>query len=85
MLQLLTGTTLSAAAVDEIVLQTIRDADADQDGVISRADFALFSDLFAWDSFTVPVRRAARDQYFLECAGGPALDGGEGPLAPGNG
>jgi Ca2+-binding EF-hand superfamily protein len=84
-LQLLTGTTLSAAAVDEIVLQTIRDADADQDGVISRADFALFSDLFAWESFTVPVRRAARDQYFLECAGGPALDGGEGPLAPGHG
>jgi len=84
-LKLLVGDTLSADAVDEIVLQTLRDADREGTGVISREDFAVFGDAYAWETFIVPVRRAARDQYFLECQGPALLDGGEGPLAPGHG
>jgi Ca2+-binding EF-hand superfamily protein len=58
---------LSEAAIEEIICQTIRDSDADKDGVISLDDFSKNVAAFcAWDTFTVPVRRAAREEYFLE-------------------
>ena len=66
MLQLLTGKSLSAAATDEIVRQTLAHSDKDGDGRISAEDFAACGrESYPWESFTVPVRRAARDNYFL--------------------
>ena len=80
-LSLLCGTALSSAAADEIVRATIVGADRDGDGRISEDDFSNARDAFPWDSFTVPVRRAARDQYFLDNGHslGPTLEGSEAP------
>ena len=80
-LSLLCGTALSSAAADEIVRATISSADRDGDGQISEEDFSNVRDAFPWDSFTVPVRRAARDQYFLDNGHslGPTLEGSEAP------
>ena len=67
---------LSEAAIEEIICQTIRDSDADRDGVISHEDFSKNVAAFcAWDTFIVPVRRAAREEYFLEEGRGGGDDG----------
>lgn len=80
-LGLLCGAALSAAAVDEVVRQTLASTDRDGDGRISEEDFNAVRDAFPWSGFTVPVRRAARDQYFLDNGHslGPTLEGPEAP------
>ena len=57
------------AAVDEVVRQTLADEDRDGDGKIGKEEFAASMDSYAWDSFTVPVRAAARREYFLDAPG----------------
>ena len=63
MLLMATGSALSEAAVKEVVAQTLQAADKDGDGVIGLEDWRAMP--YSWDAFTVPVRRAERDTYFL--------------------
>lgn len=63
MLLMATGKALSEAAVREVVAQTLAAGDRDGDGVIGLADWRAMP--YAWDTFSVPVRRAERESYFL--------------------
>lgn len=61
-LRMATGSALSAAALNEVAAQTLRAGDKDGDGVISLDDWRAMP--YAWDTFSVPVRRQEREVYF---------------------
>ena len=50
--------------MEDVVAQTIAAVDLDGDGKISLEDFRA-ARVAPWESFSVPVSRAARDSYFL--------------------
>ncbi len=66
-LRMATGSALSAAALDEVVAQTLRAGDRDGDGVIGLNDWRAIP--YAWDTFHVPVRRQERETYFASVQG----------------
>lgn len=61
-LRMATGSALSAAALSAVVAQTLKAGDRDGDGVINVDDWRAMP--YAWDTFSVPVRRQERDSYF---------------------
>jgi len=63
-LSMATGKELSEADIEDLVRQTIEATDKDMDGKISLGDFQQIS--IPWGSFTVPIRKSARESYFLK-------------------
>ena len=63
-LLMMTGASLSPASVDAIIMKTIAQCDADGDGRISSSDFLISMNEYPWDSFTVPVKKTSRQEYF---------------------
>jgi hypothetical protein len=61
---MMTGASLSPASVDAIIMKTIAQCDADGDGRISSSDFLISMNEYPWDSFTVPVKKTSRQEYF---------------------
>ncbi len=64
-LKMMTGASLSPAAAETLIQRTVQQTDMDGDGVISVADFKQSMALYPWHTFTVPVKKASREEYFL--------------------
>jgi Ca2+-binding EF-hand superfamily protein len=92
-LAMMCGSAPAAASVDAIVAKTLAQCDADGDGRISLLDFCVSMRFFKWDSFTVPVKKTSREQYFAmldertasQGGGGGGGGGGSGPGSAGGG
>jgi Ca2+-binding EF-hand superfamily protein len=68
MLQMMAGKSLSPSGVDAVIERTLLETDMDRDGRISLADFRASMDTYPWDTFTVPVKKTSREEYFLQLA-----------------
>ena len=77
-LAMMCGSAPAAASVDAIVAKTLAQCDADGDGRISLLDFCVSMRFFKWDTFTVPVKKTSREQYFAMLDERTAHQGGGG-------
>jgi serine/threonine-protein phosphatase 2B regulatory subunit len=86
-LAMMCGSAPAAASVDAIVAKTLAQCDEDGDGRISLLDFCVSMRFFKWDSFTVPVKKTSREQYFamLDEKSAAQQGGGSGPGSAGGG
>jgi hypothetical protein len=64
-LVMMAGQSLSPTACEAVIARTLQQTDRDGDGRISPEDFRASMALYPWDTFTVPVKKTSREQYFM--------------------
>ncbi len=62
---MMAGQSLSPKGCEAVIARTLQQTDADRDGRISPDDFRGSMAGFAFDTFTVPVKKTSREQYFM--------------------